>query len=262
MWIYRAPLLCVDVTSDLMDEKTEECLFTHVPSGQHAVSHSPIPDSSKIQLHLKEEIGLKNLSIYVISTLSICVNLTIWFPHHKRFFFFFPATTPAIFFLYLFSYPSVYLPYHTAKPSIYTSICLSDNILVSICPTIFSVYSPHCQSKLFPNYAVFFSLEIVDLVKLVLADFWFMRPPPSICIITADTLLFKFTCYGYITFSFMHKMYVGTWVTVQENQPWLAFNRSPSKCSFHWQARALLGHYQSWRISMVIWGLAHMILMD
>ncbi len=156
MWIYRALPLSAYVTSDLMDEKTEACLFTRVCSGQHAVSHSHVLDSSKIQSHLKEEIGLKNLSIYVISTLSICVYLSVWFPHDSFFF----ATTPAIFFLYLFSYPSVYLPYHAAKPSIYASICLSNNIVVSICLTIFSVYLPHCQSKLLSNCAAFFSWGI------------------------------------------------------------------------------------------------------
>jgi len=114
------------VTSDLLDKKTEECLFTHVPSGQHAVSRSPILDSSKIQLHLKEEKALKNLSIYVISTLSISLSGS-------------PIIEPAIFFLYLFGYPSGYLPYHAAKPSIYTSICLSKNIVVYIC--LFSVYT-------------------------------------------------------------------------------------------------------------------------
>lgn len=123
MWIYRAPLLCVDVTSDLMDEKTEECLFTHVPSGQHAVSHSPIPDSSKIQLHLKEEIGLKNLSIYVISTLSICVNLTIWFPHHKRFFFFLQPHQPFSSSICLVIHQSIYLIILPNHPFTLPSVC-------------------------------------------------------------------------------------------------------------------------------------------
>lgn len=104
----------------------------------------------------------ESIDLCHINTIHLCLSYYLVPPSWKVFF---PATTPAIFFLYLFSYPSVYLPYHTAKPSIYASICLSDNILVSICPTIFSVYSPHCQSKLLPNYAVFFSLEIVDLVK-------------------------------------------------------------------------------------------------
>ncbi len=69
------------VTSDRMDKKTEACLFTRVCSGQYVFSHSHVLDSSKIQSHLKEEIGLKNISIYVISTLSICVCLSIWFTH-------------------------------------------------------------------------------------------------------------------------------------------------------------------------------------
>lgn len=55
----------------------------NVCSGHHAVSHSLILHSSR------KEIGLKNLVIYVISTLSICVYLSVWFPHHRLFFLFY-----------------------------------------------------------------------------------------------------------------------------------------------------------------------------
>lgn len=103
------------------------------------------------------------------------------FPITDGFFF---ATTPGIFFLYLFSDPSAYLPYHAAKPSIYTSICLSNNMVLSICLTIFSVYLPHCQSKLFHNRAYFL------LSGLVLVGLWFMCPSSTCaCLITDDTSL-------------------------------------------------------------------------
>lgn len=120
MWIYRALPLSAYVTSDLMDEKTEACLFTRVYSGQHAVSHSHVLDSSKIQSHLKEEIGLKNLSIYVISTLSICVYLSIWFPHDS---FFLQPHQPFSSSICLVIHQSIYLIMLPNHPFTLPSVC-------------------------------------------------------------------------------------------------------------------------------------------
>lgn len=148
MWIYRAlPLLCwCDIRFIGQEERgmsvhscplRSTCLFSLTYSWfiQNTITFER---SNRIE---------ESIDLCHINTIHLFILLSGS-----------PIIEPAIFFLYLFSYPSVYLPYHAAKLSIYASICLSNNIVVSICLTL------HClltrQSKLLPNYAVLFSLEI------------------------------------------------------------------------------------------------------